>query len=80
MNKRLLPGLISLLAAQPAFSLDLMETYEKALSYDSGIASSSRQPAMSARAPCCPKSRRLGQQATQVSSPGIYPGGQTPMN
>ena len=43
MNKRLLPGLISLLAAQPAFSLDLMETYEKALSYDSGIASSLAQ-------------------------------------
>ncbi|MBZ0332612.1 outer membrane protein TolC [Marinobacter sp. JH2] len=39
MKKRLLPGLITLLAAQPAFSLDLMETYEKALSYDSGIAS-----------------------------------------
>ncbi|MCK0107588.1 TolC family outer membrane protein [Marinobacter sp. S0848L] len=39
MKKRLLPGLIALLAAQPAFSLDLMETYEKALSYDSGIAS-----------------------------------------
>jgi len=39
MKKRLLPGLITLLAAQPAFSLDLMETYEQALSYDSGIAS-----------------------------------------
>ncbi|WP_323751857.1 TolC family outer membrane protein [Marinobacter sp.] len=39
MKKRLIPGLITLLAAQPAFSLDLMETYEKALSYDSGIAS-----------------------------------------
>ena len=39
MKKRLISGLITLLAAQPAFSLDLMETYEKALSYDSGIAS-----------------------------------------
>ena len=43
MKKRLLPGLITLLAAQPAFSLDLMETYEKALSYDSGIASAMAQ-------------------------------------
>ncbi|PSF05807.1 hypothetical protein C7H09_12630 [Marinobacter fuscus] len=39
MKKRLLPGLITLLAAQPAFSLDLVEAYEQALSYDSGIAS-----------------------------------------
>lgn len=38
MKKRLLSGLVGLLAAQPAFSLDLVETYEKALSYDSGIA------------------------------------------
>lgn len=38
MKKRLLSGLIGLLAAQPALSLDLVETYEKALSYDSGIA------------------------------------------
>ena len=43
MKKRLLPGLITLLAAQPAFSLDLMETYEQALSYDSGIASARAQ-------------------------------------
>ncbi|PPK51776.1 TolC family outer membrane protein [Marinobacter persicus] len=43
MKKRLLPGLITLLAAQPAFSLDLMETYEQALSYDSGIASAKAQ-------------------------------------
>ncbi|KPQ27978.1 MAG: outer membrane channel protein [Marinobacter excellens HL-55] len=43
MKKRLLPGLIALFAAQPAFSLDLMETYEKALSYDSGIASAMAQ-------------------------------------
>ncbi|WP_372965615.1 TolC family outer membrane protein [Marinobacter sp.] len=43
MKKRLLPGLITLLAAQPAFSLDLIETYEKALSYDSGIASAMAQ-------------------------------------
>ena len=39
MKKRLLSGLVGLLAAQPALSLDLVETYEKALSYDSGIAS-----------------------------------------
>lgn len=39
MKKRLLPGLITLFAAQPALALDLMDTYEKALSYDSGIAS-----------------------------------------
>src|SRR5690554_7287004 len=38
MKKRLLSGLVGLLAAQPALSLDLVETYEKALSYDSGIA------------------------------------------
>ena len=43
MKKRLLPGLIALFAAQPAFSLDLMETYEQALSYDSGIASARAQ-------------------------------------
>ncbi|WP_375176749.1 TolC family outer membrane protein [Marinobacter mobilis] len=39
MKKRLLSGLIGLLSAQPALSLNLIETYEKALSYDSGIAS-----------------------------------------
>ncbi len=33
MKKRLLSGLIGLLV-----SMDLVETYEKALSYDSGIA------------------------------------------
>jgi outer membrane protein len=38
MKKRLLPGLIGLLAAQPAVSMDLVDTYRKALSYDSGIA------------------------------------------
>ena len=38
MKKRLLSGLISLLAAQPAVSMDLVDTYRKALSYDSGIA------------------------------------------
>lgn len=38
MKKRLLSGLIGLMVAQPALSLDLIETYEKALSYDSGIA------------------------------------------
>ncbi|MDI9246705.1 TolC family outer membrane protein [Marinobacter sp. CHS3-4] len=38
MKKRLLSGLIGLLAAQPAVSMDLVETYKKALSYDSGIA------------------------------------------
>ncbi|RBW48141.1 TolC family outer membrane protein [Marinobacter sp. F3R11] len=38
MKKRLLSGLIGLLTAQPALSLNLVETYEKALSYDSGIA------------------------------------------
>jgi len=38
MKKRLLSGLIGLLAAQPAVSMDLVETYRKALSYDSGIA------------------------------------------
>lgn len=43
MNKRLLSGLIGLLAAQPALSMDLVETYEKALSYDSGIASAQAQ-------------------------------------
>ncbi|MGC8120884.1 TolC family outer membrane protein [Marinobacter sp. VGCF2001] len=43
MKKRLLPGLITLLAAQPAFSLDLVDAYEQALSYDSGIASALAQ-------------------------------------
>ncbi|OEY66600.1 TolC family outer membrane protein [Marinobacter sp. X15-166B] len=38
MKRTLLSGLIGLLVAQPALSLDLIETYEKALSYDSGIA------------------------------------------
>ncbi|MFT7338298.1 MAG: outer membrane protein [Marinobacter maritimus] len=38
MKKRLLSGLVGLLAAQPALSMNLVETYEKALSYDSGIA------------------------------------------
>ncbi|MFL1466399.1 TolC family outer membrane protein [Marinobacter sp. HN1S83] len=38
MKKRLLSGMIGLLAAQPALAMDLIETYEKALSYDSGIA------------------------------------------
>jgi outer membrane protein len=38
MKKRLLSGLIGLLVAQPSLSMDLVETYEKALSYDSGIA------------------------------------------
>jgi outer membrane protein len=38
MKKRLLSGLIGLLAAQPAVSMDLVDTYRKALSYDSGIA------------------------------------------
>ncbi|AOY88847.1 hypothetical protein BKP64_12075 [Marinobacter salinus] len=38
MKKRLLSGLVGLLAAQPALSMDLVQTYEKALSYDSGIA------------------------------------------
>ena len=38
MKKRLLSGLVGLMMAQPALSIDLIETYEKALSYDSGIA------------------------------------------
>lgn len=38
MKKTLLSGLIGLFAAQPVFAMDLVETYEKALSYDSGIA------------------------------------------
>ncbi|HKK55279.1 TolC family outer membrane protein [Marinobacter sp.] len=38
MKKRLLSGLVGLLAAQPAVSMDLVDTYRKALSYDSGIA------------------------------------------
>ncbi|MEX2476779.1 TolC family outer membrane protein [Marinobacter sp.] len=38
MKKRLLPGMIGLLAANPVLAMNLIETYEKALSYDSGIA------------------------------------------
>jgi len=38
MKKRLLSGMIGLFAASPALAMNLIETYEKALSYDSGIA------------------------------------------
>lgn len=38
MKKRLLSGLIGLMAAQPVLAMDLVGTYKKALSYDSGIA------------------------------------------
>ena len=38
MKKQLLCGLIGLLSTQAALGMDLIETYEKALSYDSGIA------------------------------------------
>ena len=43
MKKTLLSGLIGLFAAQPAMAMDLVETYEKAISYDSGIASARAQ-------------------------------------
>lgn len=39
MKKRLLSGFIALLSAQPALAMNLVETYQKAISYDSGIAS-----------------------------------------
>jgi outer membrane protein TolC len=39
MKKQLLSGLIGLFAVSPVFAMDLIQTYEKALSYDSGIAS-----------------------------------------
>ena len=39
MKKQLLSGLIGLFAATPVLAMNLIETYEKALSYDSGIAS-----------------------------------------
>ena len=39
MKKQLLSGLIGFFAASPVFAMDLIETYEKALSYDSKIAS-----------------------------------------
>ncbi|WP_336368399.1 TolC family outer membrane protein [Marinobacter sp. C2H3] len=38
MNKRLMSGLIGLMAAQPVLAMDLVETYNKALTYDSGLA------------------------------------------
>lgn len=38
MKKQLLSAVVGLLIAQPALSMDLIGTYEKALSYDSGIA------------------------------------------
>ena len=38
MKKQLLCGLIGLFSAQAALGMDLVESYEKALSYDSGIA------------------------------------------
>ena len=40
MKKRLLSGMVGLLAANPVLAMNLVETYEKALSYDSGIAAS----------------------------------------
>lgn len=60
MKKRLLPGLITLFAVQPAFSLDLMNTYEQALSYDSGIASALAQ-------------LQAQQSATDVSNSNLLP-------
>ncbi|HEV8079002.1 MAG TPA: TolC family outer membrane protein, partial [Marinobacter sp.] len=39
MKKQLLSGLIGFFAATPLLAMDLIETYEKAISYDSGIAS-----------------------------------------
>ena len=81
MNKRLLPGLISLLAAQPAFSLDLMETYEKALSYDSGIASSlarfQAQQATSdvSKSSLLPKISAVGSASYTSFEPRSVPGG-----
>ncbi|EAZ99406.1 TolC family outer membrane protein [Marinobacter sp. ELB17] len=38
MKKQLLSGLIGLFAATPVLAMNLIETYEKAISYDSGIA------------------------------------------
>jgi outer membrane protein len=38
MKKQLLCGLIGLFSAQAALGMDLVESYEQALSYDSGIA------------------------------------------
>lgn len=38
MKKQVLCGLIGLFSAQSLFAMDLIETYQKALSYDSGIA------------------------------------------
>ena len=38
MKKQLLCGLVGLISAQAALGLDLVESYEQALSYDSGIA------------------------------------------
>lgn len=43
MKKRLLCGLIGLMTAGPALAVNLIEAYEKALSYDSGIASARAQ-------------------------------------
>lgn len=39
MKKRILSAVIAALSAHPVLAMDLVETYEKALSYDSGIAS-----------------------------------------
>ncbi|WP_111498241.1 TolC family outer membrane protein [Marinobacter bohaiensis] len=39
MKKPLLTGLVGLFVAQPSMALDLIDAYEKALAYDSGIAS-----------------------------------------
>ncbi|WP_097462336.1 TolC family outer membrane protein [Mangrovitalea sediminis] len=40
MKKHVLSGLIALMASQPALAVDLVQVYEKALSYDSTLAAS----------------------------------------
>lgn len=86
MKKRLLPGLITLLAAQPAFSLDLVEAYEQALSYDSGIASAmaqfQAQQATSdvSKSALLPKISAVGSASYTRFKPRNIPGGQTPMS
>ena len=81
MKKRLLSGLVGLLAAQPVLSMNLIEAYEKALSYDSGIASSlaqfQAQQATSnvSKSSLLPQIAAFGTASHTDFEPGNVPGG-----
>jgi|TARA_Y100001001_G_scaffold36007_1_gene29930 outer membrane protein len=81
MKKRLLSGLVGLLAAQPVLSMNLIDAYEKALSYDSGIASSlaqfQAQQATSnvSKSSLLPQIAAFGTASHTDFEPGNVPGG-----